>query len=66
MARECSADKMAELSIATEEDNAAPEEDIVDPWNVQSSSAKGVDYDKLISMLNRGCCLHDSALARGY
>jgi len=26
------------------------EEDIVNPWEVQSSSAKGVDYDKLISM----------------
>ena len=25
-----------------------PEEDIVDPWNVQSASNKGVDYDKLI------------------
>ena len=24
-------------------------EDIVDPWTVQSSNAKGVDYDKLIS-----------------
>ena len=25
------------------------EEDVVDPWTVASSSAKGVDYDKLIS-----------------
>lgn len=25
-----------------------PEEDIVDPWNVQASSAKGIDYNKLI------------------
>lgn len=24
------------------------EEDVVDPWNVQSSSDKGVDYDKLV------------------
>lgn len=24
------------------------EEDIVDPWNVQSKSETGVDYDKLI------------------
>lgn len=24
------------------------EEDFVDPWTVQTSSAKGVDYDKLI------------------
>lgn len=26
------------------------EEDFVDPWNVQTSSAKGIDYDKLIGM----------------
>lgn len=25
------------------------EEDIVDPWNVTSTSQEGVDYDKLIS-----------------
>ena len=25
------------------------EEDVVDPWKVESKSAKGVDYDKLIS-----------------
>lgn len=25
--------------------------DFVDPWNVSSTSATGVDYDKLISML---------------
>lgn len=24
------------------------EEDVVDPWNVTSSSDKGIDYDKLI------------------
>lgn len=24
------------------------EEDFVDPWTVQTSSAKGIDYDKLI------------------
>ena len=24
-------------------------EDVVDPWTVESKSAKGVDYDKLIS-----------------
>ena len=24
------------------------QEDIVDPWNVQSASDKGIDYDKLI------------------
>lgn len=27
------------------------EEDFVDPWNVASSSAKGIDYDKLIGEL---------------
>ena len=31
------------------------EEDVVDPWNVTSSSDKGIDYDKLISKF---CCLH--------
>jgi hypothetical protein len=25
------------------------DEDFVDPWNVESKSAKGIDYDKLIS-----------------
>lgn len=30
-------------------DKVAEEEDIVNPWEVQSSSSKGVDYDKLIS-----------------
>ena len=30
------------------------EEDVVDPWNVTSSSDKGIDYDKLISKF---CCL---------
>ena len=28
---------------------SAETEDIVDPWNVESSSDSGVDYDKLIS-----------------
>jgi tryptophanyl-tRNA synthetase len=28
--------------------NEETEEDIVDPWNVTSSSDKGIDYDKLI------------------
>ena len=30
---------------------AEGEDDRVDPWNVESKSTKGVDYDKLISML---------------
>lgn len=29
-------------------DATEAEEDFVDPWTVQTSSAKGVDYDKLI------------------
>ncbi|XP_046564947.1 tryptophan--tRNA ligase, cytoplasmic-like isoform X2 [Haliotis rubra] len=29
-------------------DGQTQEEDFVDPWNVASSSAKGIDYDKLI------------------
>ena len=37
---------MAEIDTP---DNSALEEDYVDPWNVVGSSAKGVDYDKLIS-----------------
>lgn len=28
------------------------ENDIVDPWNVASSSDTGIDYDKLISKLH--------------
>ena len=31
-------------------DAAEAEEDFVDPWTVQTSSAKGIDYDKLIGM----------------
>ena len=32
------------------DDVQVPEDDVVDPWTVSSSSDKGVDYDKLISM----------------
>lgn len=28
--------------------DGAGEEDTVDPWNVSTSNAKGVDYDKLL------------------
>ena len=31
------------------ENNDKETVDVVNPWDVQSSSAKGVDYDKLIS-----------------
>lgn len=30
--------------------NGVSSDDIVNPWNVTSSSQTGVDYDKLISM----------------
>lgn len=38
----------AEEVIVNDEQN-----DIVDPWNVTSSSASGIDYDKLISKINK-------------
>ena len=41
------AEQMASLDINSEGTNAE-DEDFVDPWNVQSSSATGVDYQKLI------------------
>ncbi|XP_063587801.1 tryptophan--tRNA ligase, cytoplasmic-like isoform X2 [Penaeus indicus] len=40
-----------EQSAALEQNSTAEaqvDEDIVDPWNVQASSSKGIDYDKLI------------------
>ena len=40
---------------ATDAAGEETEEDVVDPWNVTSSSDKGIDYDKLISKF---CCLH--------
>merc|ERR1719357_1362038 len=36
------------------------EEDIVDPWNVQTSSATGIDYAKLI--VRFGCSAIDETL----
>jgi hypothetical protein len=30
------------------EEASAEEEDIVNPWTVQTTSEKGIDYDKLI------------------
>lgn len=46
------ADSTAPEQSAALEQNATVEakvdEDIVDPWNVQASSSKGIDYDKLI------------------
>ena len=39
------------------------EDDIVDPWKVESKSAKGVDYDKLISRFSfRFLCIINTFL----
>lgn len=37
--------------LSVEDSNGAPEDDVVDPWTVTSTSDSGVDYDKLISKL---------------
>ena len=49
MMTEESTKAMEEVKIG----DSAPgeQEDVVDPWNVKSSSDKGVDYDKLISKI---------------
>ena len=41
--------ELNEMNI--EEKEKEDSEDVVDPWTVASSSAKGVDYDKLISKI---------------
>ncbi|XP_013386547.1 LOW QUALITY PROTEIN: tryptophan--tRNA ligase, cytoplasmic-like [Lingula anatina] len=48
--REKAANGMANLSVGdgTLDVKVEESEDFVDPWNVTSSSAKGIDYDKLI------------------
>lgn len=43
----CPPSESAVVSNDGQSGNGA-EEDTVDPWNVATSSAKGVDYDKLI------------------
>lgn len=45
-------EKVAENIAAVNLNNGSLEEDddIVNPWNVESKSTTGVDYDKLISM----------------
>lgn len=40
---------MEECNDKVSPDEADVEEDVVNPWEVHSSSSKGVDYDKLIS-----------------
>lgn len=51
---------MAENGKAEKEQVREAEEnaDTVTPWDVQSKSDKGIDYEKLISMYKR----HESAL----
>ena len=39
------------------------EDDVVDPWEVRSKSAKGVDYDKLIQRFG-STKIDDALLAR--
>lgn len=43
--------KESEETVSTAEEVKAGEEqnDVVDPWNVTSSSDTGIDYEKLIS-----------------
>ena len=43
--------------------DGADEEDTVDPWNVSTNNAKGVDYDKLIGnfQMSFKCGLHSKS-----
>nr|XP_054758087.1 tryptophan--tRNA ligase, cytoplasmic-like [Lytechinus pictus] len=55
--------KVGEVNQASEQGDGADDdakEDIVDPWNVATSSSKGIDYDKLI--LRFGSTKIDDAL----
>lgn len=49
----------SENSIAPDNGPAADgaDEDTVDPWNVATTNAKGVDYDKLIGMIQKSSCV---------
>lgn len=42
-------EKLENLRVSGDGAPSDEEDDIVDPWNVQSKSDKGIDYDKLIS-----------------
>lgn len=45
-------EEMSKLTVESTNDTGAGDadnDDFVDPWNVVSKSATGVDYDKLIS-----------------
>ncbi|KAK2711595.1 tryptophan--tRNA ligase, cytoplasmic-like [Artemia franciscana] len=46
--------------VAADQNGQNAEEDFVDPWNVHTSSMKGVDYDKLIKKF--GCSAIDDSL----
>lgn len=41
--------QMEDVSIKDEKMDKVDEDDVVNPWEVATSSATGVDYDKLIS-----------------
>lgn len=43
------AEEVAALRVDDKVPPAKDDEDFVDPWNVESKSDAGVDYDKLIS-----------------
>lgn len=40
------------MSVEAEYVTKSHDDDIVDPWNVSSTSAAGIDYDKLIGKLD--------------
>ena len=42
-------DTMEAMDLSTKPNDNSSNDDIVDPWNVTSTSEKGIDYDKLIS-----------------
>ncbi|XP_005104465.1 tryptophan--tRNA ligase, cytoplasmic [Aplysia californica] len=48
MAEESQVNQMESLNIGETSGNPEAVEDVVDPWNVQTSSATGIDYAKLI------------------
>jgi len=53
--------KMENVKVS-ESPEGAPQEDIVDPWSVSSSSATGIDYAKLIDKF--GCTAIDETLIK--
>ncbi|KAK2709069.1 tryptophan--tRNA ligase, cytoplasmic-like [Artemia franciscana] len=51
---------IGKLLVAADQNGQNAVEDFVDPWNVHTSSMKGVDYDKLIKKF--GCSAIDDSL----